>query len=323
MSSEQNKVILRAEHISKTYGEKKVLEDISIHLEQGELVSLLGVSGSGKTTLFNMLSGIIPPDEGKVYLKDQDVTSTPGSISYMLQKDLLLPHKKVIDNVALPLVLKGVKKAEAREKANPLFAEFGLEGTQYQYPSQLSGGMRQRVCIAIGLACNPRLIIADEPTTALDVTIQAQILDLMRNLKDKINSSIMLITHDLGVIAEMADYVVVMYAGRVVEKGTASEIFKNPSHPYTIGLMRSKPVVGKKVDKLYSIPGKVPNPIDMPDYCYFRDRCELSCDKCQGSYPGVIKLSPTHEVSCYRYADRPEAGWLANVHPGEEGKAHE
>ena len=248
MSSEQNKVILRAEHISKTYGEKKVLEDISIYLEQGELVSLLGVSGSGKTTLFNVLSGIIPPDEGKVYLKDQDVTSTPGSISYMLQKDLLLPHKKVIDNVALPLVLKGVKKAEAREKTNPLFAEFGLEGTQYQYPSQLSGGMRQRVCIAIGLACNPRLIIADEPTTALDVTIQAQILDLMRNLKDKINSSIMLITHDLGVIAEMADYVVVMYAGRVVEKGTASEIFKNPSHPYTIGLMRSKPVVGKKVD---------------------------------------------------------------------------
>ena len=137
MSSEQNKVILRAEHISKTYGEKKVLEDISIYLEQGELVSLLGVSGSGKTTLFNVLSGIIPPDEGKVYLKDQDVTSTPGSISYMLQKDLLLPHKKVIDNVALPLVLKGVKKAEAREKANPLFAEFGLEGTQYQYPSQL------------------------------------------------------------------------------------------------------------------------------------------------------------------------------------------
>ena len=191
------------------------------------------------------------------------------------------------------------------------------------YPHELSGGMRQRVCIAIGIACNPRLIIADEPTTALDVTIQAQILDLMRNLKDKINSSIMLITHDLGVIAEMADYVVVMYAGRVVEKGTASEIFKNPSHPYTIGLMRSKPVVGKKVDKLYSIPGKVPNPIDMPDYCYFRDRCELSCDKCQGSYPGVIKLSPTHEVSCYRYADRPEAGWLANVHPGEEGKAHE
>ena len=120
----------------------------------------------------------------------------------------------------------------------------------------------------------------------------------------------MLITHDLGVIAEMADYVVVMYAGRVVEKGTASEIFKNPSHPYTIGLMRSKPVVGKKVDKLYSIPGKVPNPIDMPDYCYFRDRCELSCDKCQGSYPGVIKLSPTHEVAVTAMQTvRKQDGW--------------
>ena len=163
MSSEQNKVILRAEHISKTYGEKKVLEDISIHLEQGELVSLLGVSGSGKTTLFNMLSGIIPPDEGKVYLKDQDVTSTPGSISYMLQKDLLLPHKKVIDNVALPLVLKGVKKAEAREKANPLFAEFGLEGTQYQYPSQLSGGMRQRAALLRTYLSSSGVALLDEP----------------------------------------------------------------------------------------------------------------------------------------------------------------
>ena len=173
--------------------------------------------------------------------------------------------------------------------------------------------------IAMALCCDPRLLIADEPTTALDVTIQAQILDLMRNLKDKINSSIMLITHDLGVIAEMADYVVVMYAGRVVEKGTAREIFKNPSHPYTIGLMRSKPVVGKQVDKLYSIPGKVPNPINMPDYCYFKDRCELCCEKCSGSYPGVIKLSPTHEVSCYRYADRPEAGWLMGEHLGKDG----
>ena len=129
--------------------------------------------------------------------------------------------------------------------------------------------MRQRIMIAMGLACSPQLIIADEPTTALDVTIQAQILDLLRNLKDQINSSIMLITHDLGVIAEMADYVVVMYAGRVIEKGTVHEIFKDPRHPYTIGLMNSKPVVGRKVDRLYSIPGNVPNPVDMPDYCYF------------------------------------------------------
>ena len=135
------------------------------------------------------------------------------------------------------------------------------------------------------------------------MTIQAQILDLLRNLKNKINSSIMLITHDLGVIAEMADYVVVMYAGRVVEKGTVEEIFANPAHPYTIGLMASKPVVGKKVDKLYSIPGKVPNPINMPDYCYFKDRCEMQVEKCSGEYPHMIQLSPTHMVSCYRYFD--------------------
>ena len=175
------------------------------------------------------------------------------------------------------------------------------EGVYRMYPHELSGGMRQRIMIAMALACNPRLIIADEPTTALDVTIQAQILDLLRGLKDKINSSIMLITHDLGVVAEMADYVVVMYAGRVVEKGTAREIFKDPRHPYTIGLMKSKPVVGKYTEKLYSIPGSVPNPIDMPNYCYFKDRCEMQLPCCSGEYPCEISLSPTHKVSCYRY----------------------
>ena len=169
------------------------------------------------------------------------------------------------------------------------------------FPHELSGGMRQRVMIAMALACEPRVIIADEPTTALDVTIQAQILDLLRSLKDKIDSSIMFITHDLGVIAEMADYVVVMYAGRIVEQGTAEEIFVHPAHPYTIGLMASKPVVGKQVDKLYSIPGKVPNPINMPNYCYFKDRCEMCVNGCDGAYPEQIQISPTHKVSCYRY----------------------
>ncbi|MBO7333825.1 MAG: ABC transporter ATP-binding protein, partial [Lachnospiraceae bacterium] len=186
------------------------------------------------------------------------------------------------------------------------------EGVYSMYPHELSGGMRQRIMIAIALACNPALIIADEPTTALDVTIQAQILDLLKGLKEKVNSSIMLITHDLGVVANMADYVVVMYAGRVIEKGTAKDIFSNPCHPYTIGLMKSKPVVGKKVDELYNIPGSVPNPINMPDYCYFRDRCEFTCDKCRnkeagfGNYPPEIKISDTHVVSCYRFYDEGE-----------------
>ena len=138
------------------------------------------------------------------------------------------------------------------------------------------------------------------------MTIQAQILDLLQSLKDKINSSIMLITHDLGVVAGMADYVVVMYAGRVVEKGTASDIFHNPCHPYTIGLMKSKPVVGKKVDALYNIPGSVPNPVNMPNYCYFRDRCEMRCEHCDGKYPPEIKISDTHVVSCYRFFDTGE-----------------
>ena len=133
-------------------------------------------------------------------------------------------------------------------------------------------------------------------------------MDLLRQLKDKTNASIIFITHDLGVIAEMADFVVVMYAGRIVEKGTAEDIFYHPAHPYTIGLMNSKPVVGKKVDELYSIPGKVPNPINMPDYCYFRDRCELCVEKCEGKYPDTVQISETHFVSCYRYYDQEQGG---------------
>ena len=210
MSSEQNKVILRAEHISKTYGEKKVLEDISIYLEQGELVSLLGVSGSGKTTLFNVLSGIIPPDEGKVYLKDQDVTSTPGSISYMLQKDLLLPHKKVIDNVALPLVLKGVKKAEAREKANPLFAEFGLEGTQYQYPSQLSGGMRQRAALLRTYLSSSGVALLDEPFSALDTLTKASVHKWYLEVMQHIDLSTLFITHDIDEAILLSDRIYIL-----------------------------------------------------------------------------------------------------------------
>ena len=161
--------------------------------------------------------------------------------------------------------------------------------------------------IAMALSCGPRLIIADEPTTALDVTIQAQILDLLRGIKDKINGSIMLITHDLGVIASMADYVVVMYAGRIIEKGTVREIFHTPKHPYTVGLMRSKPSVNKAVDRLYSIPGQVPNPINMPNHCYFKNRCEKCTEKCGGEYPPMLQFSPTHFAACYLYEEDRDA----------------
>ena len=215
----------------------------------------------------------------------------------------------------------GLHKDKVRERSIEMLKLVGIanaEGVYSMYPHELSGGMRQRVMIAMALACSPGLIIADEPTTALDVTIQAQILDLLKELKDKINSSIMLITHDLGVIASMADYVVVMYAGRVVEKGTTEDIFHNPCHPYTIGLMKSKPVVGKKVDALYNIPGSVPNPVNMPDYCYFRDRCEQCVEKCQGVYPPEIRLSDTHVVSCWRYDGQGEVvRWPKSVNVEE------
>lgn len=213
-----------------------------------------------------------------------------------------------LDEVGL-LHIEGISKAQVKEHSIEMLKLVGIadpEGVYKKYPHELSGGMRQRVMIAIALACNPKLIIADEPTTALDVTIQAQILDLLREIKGKINGSIMLITHDLGVVAEMADYVVVMYAGKVIEMGTAEDIFDRPMHPYTIGLQKSKPTVDQDVEKLYNIPGFVPNPINMPNYCYFRDRCEMCKAECAGEYPGYVQVSPTHKVACYLYKDAKE-----------------
>lgn len=208
-----------------------------------------------------------------------------------------------LDEVAF-LHIEGISKKDAKARSIEMLTLVGIadpEGVYNKYPHELSGGMRQRVMIAMALLCNPRLIIADEPTTALDVTIQAQILDLLREIKTKINGSIMLITHDLGVVAEMADFVVVMYAGKIIEMGTAEDIFDRPLHPYTIGLQKSKPTVDGNVDSLYCIPGFVPNPIDMPNYCYFRDRCEMCKKECAGEYPKLIKVTDTHSVSCYLY----------------------
>ena len=325
-------------------GVVKAVDGVSFEVPQGKTVGIVGESGCGKSvTSLSLMQLVQRPQgqtvEGEIRFntgeKVYNIVNTPTSVmqtlrgnemSMIFQEPMtsLNPVFRIGEQVDEIVALHNpsMSKEDVKRRTIEMLELVGIansEGVYRMYPHELSGGMRQRICIAIGLACSPRLIIADEPVSALDVTIQAQILGLMRSLKDKINSSIMLITHDLGVIAEMADYVVVMYAGRVVEKGTAQEIFKTPSHPYTIGLMRSKPVVGKQVDRLYSIPGKVPNPINMPDYCYFKDRCELSCDKCNGSYPGVVKLSPTHEVSCYRYQDRKEAGWLMEEHLGKEG----
>ena len=208
-----------------------------------------------------------------------------------------------LDEVTL-IHVPGATKESAKAKSIEMLELVGIAAPERVYaafPHELSGGMRQRVMISMALACNPRLIIADEPTTALDVTIQAQILDLLRDLKAKINGSIMLITHDLGVIAEMADYVVVMYAGKVIERGTASEIFHDPRHPYTIGLQKSKPTMNSDSDTLFNIPGNVPNPVNMPTHCYFKERCDKCCEKCSGDYPQMVQVSPTHYVACHLY----------------------
>ena len=204
----------------------------------------------------------------------------------------------------------GATREDARRRSIQMLNEVGIampEAVYKKYPHELSGGMRQRIMIAMAVACNPKLIIADEPTTALEVTIQAQILDLLKKLKNRINGSIMLITHDLGVIAGMADYVVIMYAGRIIEQGTVFDIFDHPCHPYTIGLQKSKPVVNRDTEWLYSIPGRVPNPIDLPNTCYFKDRCQYCSKSCNRPYPELVKLSDTHYVACYRAAEIEEA----------------
>lgn len=316
-------------------GVVKSVDGVSFDVPIGKTVGVVGESGCGKSVTSLSLMQLVQRPHGQIVGgeirlnmgdgKAYEISKVPqqamqrirgNTVSMIFQEPMtsLNPVFRIgaqVDEVIALHDGEGKSKEDVKTRTIELLEMVGIanaEGVYSMFPHELSGGMRQRVMIAMALACSPRMIIADEPTTALDVTIQAQILDLLRQLKEKINSSIMLITHDLGVIAEMADYVVVMYAGRVVEKGTAEDIFYHPAHPYTIGLMASKPVVGKQVDELYSIPGKVPNPINMPNYCYFKDRCEMCVEGCKGEYPCEVQLSPTHFVSCCRYYDKKEGG---------------
>ena len=310
-------------------GTVKAVDGISFEVPKNSTVGVVGESGCGKSVTSLSLMQLLQRPTGQVVGGEirfnkgdgtaYNIVNTPNSImeqirgnkmSMIFQEPMtsLNPVFRIGDQVDEAIILHnpGMSEEDVKARTLELLEMVGIankEGVYSMYPHELSGGMRQRVMIAIALACKPELIIADEPTTALDVTIQAQILDLLENLKKKIGSSIRLTTHDLGVVAGMADYVVVMYAGRVIEKGTADDIFHHPAHPYTIGLMKSKPVVGKKVEELYNIPGSVPNPVNMPNYCYFRDRCEMQCDMCSGKYPPSIRISDTHVVSCYRFYD--------------------
>ncbi len=311
-------------------GVVKAVDGVNFDIPRHSTVGVVGESGCGKSVTSLSLMQLLQRPSGQTVGGEirfnrgdgsaYNIVNTPNSImeklrgneiSMIFQEPMtaLNPVFRIGQQINEVIELHNPNMSEPEVKARTLemLEMVGIankEGVYEMFPHELSGGMRQRICIAIALACSPKLIIADEPTTALDVTIQAQILDLLQNLKDRLSSSIMLITHDLGVVAGMADYVVVMYAGRVVEKGTAEEIFHHPAHPYTIGLMKSKPVVGQKVEELYNIPGSVPNPVAMPDYCYFRDRCDRVCTRCQGEYPPEIRISDTHVVSCYRYYDQ-------------------
>lgn len=302
------------------------VDGVSFDVPASSTVGVVGESGCGKSVTALSLMQLVQRPQGqtvkgqiRVNLGDKayDIVQTPteamrhirgNEVSMIFQEPMtsLNPVFRVgaqIDEV-IQMHNPGMSKEDIRKRTLKMIEMVGIAnqaGIYEMYPHQLSGGMRQRIMIAIALACSPKVVIADEPTTALDVTIQAQILDLFRSLKSRINASIILITHDLGVVAEMADYVVVMYSSRIVEKGTAREIFQNPCHPYTVGLMNSKPILNKKVDKLYSIPGSVPSPIDMPNHCYFRDRCDKRIARCNGAYPCQIQLSETHFVSCHLY----------------------
>ncbi|MBE6579389.1 MAG: ABC transporter ATP-binding protein [Ruminococcaceae bacterium] len=319
-------------------GVVKAVNGVSFNIPKHATVGVVGESGCGKSVTSMSVMRLIQGPAGQIYsgsirfnAKEADGTEKVYDIAKMPMRDI---HKirgnqiamifqepmtslnpvftigQQLDEVTFindPKATKEMAKARSIEMLN-LVGIAIPERVYDSFPHELSGGMRQRVMISMALAADPRLIIADEPTTALDVTIQAQILDLLRDLKEKIDGSIMLITHDLGIIAEMADYVVVMYAGRVIEQGTVQEIFHNPMHPYTIGLQKSKPTLDSDSDTLFNIPGNVPNPINMPNYCYFRERCSSCTKKCAGEYPGMIKVSPTHYVACHLYGEEQNNG---------------
>ena len=312
-------------------GVVKAVNGVSFDVPKNMTVGIVGESGCGKSVTSMSVMRLLQGPQGQIasgsirfaaksedgVQKNYDIAKMPirevfrirgKEIAMIFQEPMtslnpIFTIGEQLDEVTFIHKPKATKQ-EAKDKSIEMLNLVGIampERVYKAYPHELSGGMRQRVMIAMALASDPRLIIADEPTTALDVTIQAQILDLLRDLKTKIDGSIMLITHDLGIIAEMADYVVVMYAGRVIEKGTVQEIFHDPRHPYTMGLQKSKPTLDSDSDTLFNIPGNVPNPINMPDHCYFKERCSQCVKSCSGEYPGMIQVSPTHFVACHMY----------------------
>lgn len=315
-------------------GTVKSVNGVSFSIPKSKIIGVVGESGCGKSVTSLSIMQLVQAPQGQIVggsirfntdEKDADGDNISYDIAKMPMKDMYKIRGKDITMIFQepmtslnPVFTIGYQldevmfihypettKEQAKAHSIEMLNQVGIsmpERVYNSYPHELSGGMRQRVMIAMALAGNPKLIIADEPTTALDVTIQAQILELLKDIQKRSGCAIMLITHDLGVIAEMADEVVVMYAGRVIEKGTVREVFHNPLHPYTIGFQKSKPLINSNTNEpLYSIPGQVPNPINMPDTCFFRGRCNKCIKKCSGKYPSEVYVSDTHMVACYLY----------------------
>lgn len=305
-------------------GVVNAVDHISFSIDKGEILAIVGESGSGKSVTSLSIMGLIQ-DPGKVVggellFKGEDLRKKSekqmqkirgDEISMIFQEPMtsLNPVYKIKDQMMESIMTHmRLSKEEALKRAIEMLKLVGIPSPEkriYEYPHQMSGGMRQRVMIAMALSCHPELLIADEPTTALDVTIQAQILDLLYDLRKKLNMAVLLITHDLGVVAEAADRVIVMYCGRIVEEASVQDIFESPKHPYTIGLLQSIPKLNDDRDRLYMIKGMVPNPLAMPKGCAFSDRCEKCMDRCKEQMPALTKIGQ-NQVRCFLYSDEIE-----------------
>ncbi|MCR6105511.1 ABC transporter ATP-binding protein [Salipaludibacillus agaradhaerens] len=304
----------------------KAVDGIDITINRGETVALVGESGSGKSMTSLSLMQLVPSPGGKIVggevnfngknllsLKEKEMRKVRGNdISMIFQEPMtsLNPVLTIGEQVMEVLLYhKKMTKGQARKKAVELLKIVGFSRAEdiiKDYPHRLSGGMRQRVMIAMAMSCDPKLLIADEPTTALDVTIQAQILELMKDLTKQFDTSILLITHDLGVVSEIADHVVVMYAGQVVENAPVDKLFDEPLHPYTQGLLDSIPAIEGKIERLKSIKGNVPLPDEMPKGCRFAPRCPKVFDKCLTANPELLKAAPGQKVRCFLYDQKGE-----------------
>ena len=301
--------LISLEHVSKVYpkGTRPALDDINLDIDRGAFVFLVGASGSGKTTLLSLLLREEEVTDGEIRVAGNDLRRLSSrqvphyrrSIGFIFQDYKLLNNKTVWENVAFALEVIGTSRSTVKSLVPKVLQTVGLTGKENNYPHELSGGMRQRVIIAIALATNPKLLIADEPTTALDVTIQEQILKLMKKLVKEHNTSLMLITHDLAVVSQMVDKINVMYCGKLVETGKTEDIIYHNAHPYTEGLLNSIPKLYEDRDRLDYIPGMVPNMFELPEGCYFAPRCKYCQEICRHEKPQMQEVGPGHMAACH------------------------